>query len=176
MRKFILGFGAMFLTFTLGLAGNFIFNGLGSGVERWFETPEPVLEEPCATALAAEPEPNPLITHCGLLVIQIDNDRRLKLYGEEMGSLDDPSLLVRTLERVFTERTAARAYKAGFELNSDICEAERIEKTVLIRASRQISYGDVSDLIDGVRGTGAKPIGLVTKGSGYPQAAVEANR
>ncbi len=39
-------------------------------------------------------------------------------------------------------------------------QAERIEKTVFIRAPRSLNYGEVARLIDAVKGTGADPIGL----------------
>ena len=176
MRKFILRCGAMFLTFTIGLAGNFLFNGLGSVVECWIETPEPVLEEPCATVLVAQTPAIPFGRNCSLLVVKIGNDRSITLHGEEMGSLEDTSRLVATLNRVFKWRAEAHAYKAGIDLNSEIPEEERIEKTVLIQAPRRLSYGDVSDLIEVIRTTGAKPIGLATEGSGYPRFTIEQNR
>ncbi len=39
-------------------------------------------------------------------------------------------------------------------------QAERIEKTVFIRAPRSIYYGDVAQVIDAVKGAGANPVGL----------------
>jgi biopolymer transport protein ExbD len=43
-----------------------------------------------------------------------------------------------------------------FDLPDDV----RIEKTVFIKAPRTISYGEVARVIDGLKGTGASPIGL----------------
>jgi biopolymer transport protein ExbD len=42
----------------------------------------------------------------------------------------------------------------------DVPEALRIEKTVFIKAPRGIPYGEVMQVMDGLKGTGAEPIGL----------------
>jgi len=166
MNHFILRFGVMFLTFIFGLATNFLLDGLGSAVDRWIENPQPVLEEPCVTALAVQPKLIPGAINCDLLVITVDNSRRLSLRGLELGSLDDLRELQATLISIFAQRAACRAYRPGLDLNSDIPEDERIEKTVLIKAPRSLSYGEVSDLIAVIKATGASPIGLVTEGTG----------
>lgn len=160
MNNLILRAGTFFLTLTFGLAGNFLVNGLGSLVERWIETPEPVLEER-ATDLSVQPVMSPFVSHCGLLVVVVSNDGSLWLNREWMGRIDNPQRLVAKLNEVFTRRLDARAYRAGFELNSDVPEWQCIEKTVFIKASRRISYGEVSDLIDEIKSTGAEPIALV---------------
>lgn len=173
MSEFILRFGAIFLTFTIGLASNSLIN---DAVERWIESPEPVLEELGAPVQPMLPATIPLVRNCRLLVVKIGNDRSITLNGEEMGSLDNTSRLVATFKRVFTWRVEARAYRAGLELSSDVPEEERVEKTVLIKAPRWLSYGEVSDLIDVIIATGAEPIGVVTEGSGYPLVSIEQNR
>jgi biopolymer transport protein ExbD len=159
MNNLILRAGTFFLTFTFGLAGNFLINGLGSLVERWMETPEPVLE---ATDLSVQPLQSPFVSNCDPLVVVVGNDRSLWLNREWMGNLDNPSGLVAKLNEVFTRRAEARAYRPGFELNLAVPEWQRIERTVFIKAPRGLSYGEVSDLIDEVKTTGAEPIGLVT--------------
>jgi hypothetical protein len=161
MNKFILRGGSMFLAFTIGLGGTFLINAV---VERWIATPEPVLEEPCALVLAQQQRLMPSMGNCGLLMVEVGNDRSLWLRGERQGNLDDPSSLLAKLSLVFKWRSEAHAYRPGFELNSDVPEEDRIEKTVLVKAPRSISYGEVSDLIDVIRTTGAEPIGLVTDG------------
>jgi len=166
MNRFMLRFGVMFLTSIFGLATNFLLDGLGSAVDRWIENPQPVLEEPCVTALAVQPKLIPGAISCGLLVVTVDNNRRLSLRGLELGSLDDLRELQATLISIFAQRAAFRAYRPGLDLNSDIPEDERIEKTVLIKAPRSLSYGEVCDLIAVVKATGASPIGLVTEDTG----------
>lgn len=164
MSKFFLRFSAGFLTFTLGLAGSFLFNQLTSVIEGWIEGPEPVLIEPCAAAFGAQANQRTMIQNCGRLVVQIGNDRRLWLNGHEIGSLDDVDRLVTTLNQIFARRTEDHVYRAGFELNSTVPAEQLIEKTVLISAPRRVSFGEVSDLIDVIRMTGAKPIGLGPEG------------
>jgi biopolymer transport protein ExbD len=46
----------------------------------------------------------------------------------------------------------------------DLPERERIEKTVFIKAPRSIPYGEVTRVIDGLKGAGAEPIGLQLDG------------
>jgi len=42
----------------------------------------------------------------------------------------------------------------------DVPEQERIEKTVFIKAPRTMPYGEVIRVMDGLKATGAAPIGL----------------
>jgi biopolymer transport protein ExbD len=42
----------------------------------------------------------------------------------------------------------------------DVPESERIQKTVFIKAPRSIPYGEVVRVMDGLKATGASPIGL----------------
>lgn len=42
----------------------------------------------------------------------------------------------------------------------DLPEHLRIEKTVFIKAPRNMRYGEVMQVMDGLKGTGAEPIGL----------------
>ena len=46
----------------------------------------------------------------------------------------------------------------------DVPEHERIEKTVFIKAPRSIKYGEVIRVMDGLKATGADPIGLQLDG------------
>jgi biopolymer transport protein ExbD len=39
-------------------------------------------------------------------------------------------------------------------------EQYRIQKTVFVKAPRSIAYGDVAKVIDGLKGSGADPVGL----------------
>ena len=111
MGKLSLRFGLMVLTFTLGLAGNFLFNALvGSVVERWLESTEPVLEEPCAAAFVAQPHANSPISNRGLVILQSGADKRLKFRGEEIGSLGNATALVAKLNSGFAWRVQARGF------------------------------------------------------------------
>ena len=99
------------------------------------------------------------------LVVTIEPDRTLKLnHDGDMGTLDDLSKLTRRLVSVFAERTRNRAYRANMINRFDLPESVRIEKTVFIKAPRSLSYGEVARLMDGLKGTGASPIGLQLDG------------
>ena len=160
MRKVILRFGTMFLTFTFGLAGSSLINRTA---ELWIGTPDPLLEEPWTIVLAEPQRLVPLTENCSLLVVEISNDRSVWLGELRLGNLDNSRRLVGKLNEVFALRTEARAYRPGFDLNTRTPEEGRIENTVLVRAPREVSYGEVSDLVEMIRATGAKPIGLVTE-------------
>lgn len=114
----------------------------------------------------AVPHNNPEIrSHIHTLVVTIEPDRTLKLNNlSGMGTVDDLSLLQLKLRSVFDERTRQRAYRADMLARTDVPEQQRIEKSVFIKAPRSISYGEVARVLDGLKGTGADPIGLQLDG------------
>ena len=103
--------------------------------------------------LPAEPSKNPAIKAGDLtLVVIIEPDRTLTLNRTpNLGTVDDLSPLSSKLISVFEERTRNRAYRP---------DLQQIEKTVFIKAPRNIPYGEVARVLDGLKGTGADPIGL----------------
>lgn len=105
-------------------------------------------------AEVAKLKPNPLT-----MVAAISADLSLRLNGDD-GFGTDPARLADFLKRLFQQRTERRVYKIGMETRNDVPEAERIEKTVFVKASRSVKYGDVVRLINAVKGAGANPIGL----------------
>ena len=95
------------------------------------------------------------------LVVTIESDRSLKLNREaDLGTLDDLSKLTARLASVFDQRTRNRAYRPDMINRFDLPEDVRIEKTVFIKAPRSLAYGQVVRVIDGLKPTGASPIGL----------------
>lgn len=95
------------------------------------------------------------------LVVQVDRDFALHLnQNMEVGTVDDPSPLVAELTKAFAEREETGAFRKGMELRADLQLAERVERTVHIKAPRSIEYGEVVKVIDAVKGAGAKPVGL----------------
>jgi biopolymer transport protein ExbD len=95
------------------------------------------------------------------LVVTIEPDRTLKLNQlSNMGTVDDISPLTLKLISLFEERTRNRAYREDMIFRTDLPDSERIEKTIFIKAPRSISYGEVARVLDGLKGTGAAPIGL----------------
>ena len=103
--------------------------------------------------LPAEPDNNSRIAPGPLtLVVTINPDRTLTLnQTPDMGTIDNFSPLSQKLISVFEERTRNRAYRP---------DHQQIEKTVFIKAPRNIPYGEVARVLDGLKGTGADPIGL----------------
>ena len=101
--------------------------------------------------------PNPLT-----LVVAVQPDRTLKLnqLSDDVGTLDDQAKLQSMLVSVFAERTRNRAYRSDMATRIDLPDSVRIEKTVFIKAPRGLPYGEVARLMDGLKATGADPIGL----------------
>ena len=95
------------------------------------------------------------------LVVTIESDRSLKLNKDaDMGTVDDLTKLTSRLASVFDQRTRNRAYRPDMINRFDLPDSLRIEKTVFIKAPRTLSYGEVARVMDGLKGTGASPIGL----------------
>ena len=94
------------------------------------------------------------------LVVTIEHDRTLKLNSvTDMGTVNDPSPLIAKLVSTFAERTKNRAYRSDM-LTVDLPDSRRVERTVFIKAPRSITYGEVARVMDGLKGSGADPIGL----------------
>ena len=96
--------------------------------------------------LPAEPLNNPEIRpNPDTLVVTIETDRTLKLnHLTDMGTVDDVSPLNAKLISLFAERKHSLNF----------------QKTVFIKAPRAIPYGEVARVLDGLKGSGADPIGL----------------
>lgn len=105
--------------------------------------------------------PNLIINDLAL-VVTLEPDRTLKLnrLDEDMGTVDDLSKISSRLVALFAERTRNHVYRPDLLMRVDLPEQMRIEKTVFIKAPRNFTYGDVARVMDGLKGTGADPIGL----------------
>jgi biopolymer transport protein ExbD len=127
-----------------------------------FMVAAPVKPHRFVTKLPSPPDHTPeIVPNNKTLVVTIEPDRTLKLNGlTDMGTVDDSSKLSERLVSLFKERTENRVYRDEMLARIELPEALRIEKTVFIKAPRAISYGDVARVIDGVKGSGAEPIGL----------------
>ena len=79
------------------------------------------------------------------LVVTIEPDRTLKLNElTDMGTVYDVTPLTLKLKETFEARLRNFNY----------------QKTVFIKAPRSLPYGDVTRVLDGLKATGADPIGL----------------
>lgn len=115
-----------------------------------------------AAKLPSEPPNDPQVKpNIDTLVVTIEPDRTLKLNAlTDMGTVDDMSQLSAKLVAVFQERSRNRAYRGDMQTRTDLPHELRIEKTVFIKAPRSMPYGEVMRVMDGLKGTGADPIGL----------------
>ena len=111
--------------------------------------------------LPSPPDNRPLPPNIHTLVVTVDMDRTLKLNAlADMGTIDDMSKLNQKLVSVFEERTKNRVYRDDLVARSDMSDADRVLKTVFIKAPRALPYGELAKVIDGLKGSGASPIGL----------------
>lgn len=95
------------------------------------------------------------------LVVTIEPDRTLKLNElSNMGTVDDLSVLNAKLISLFEDRRRNHAYRPDMATRTDLPEQQRIQKTVFIKAPLAITYGEVARVMDGLKGSGADPIGL----------------
>jgi biopolymer transport protein ExbD len=99
------------------------------------------------------------------LLVTIKPDRTLMLNGlTNMGSVDDTSKVSETLADLFRRRKENHVYRADMIGRPDVPEDLRIETTVFIKAPRGMPYGEIARVIDGVKGSGASPLGLQIDG------------
>lgn len=95
------------------------------------------------------------------LVVTIERDNTLRLNAlTEMGTVDDPSKLNLKLAALFEERTRNKVYRDDMRNRIDLPDRIRVEKTVFIKAPRNMPYGRIMQVMDGLKGAGAEPIGL----------------
>lgn len=95
------------------------------------------------------------------LVVTIEPDNTLRLNAlTEMGTVDDPSKLNARLIALFEERTRNKVYRDDMRNRIDLPDRLRVEKTVFIKAPRNMPYGRIMRVMDGLKGAGAEPIGL----------------
>lgn len=94
-------------------------------------------------------------THPRALIVSVDEKLQLRLNnGEKLGSTEDTGKLNALLVETFQERA-----RNGIVKQNARGEAET-EKTVFIKAPRSVNYGTIANVVDGVKGAGANPIGL----------------
>jgi biopolymer transport protein ExbD len=95
------------------------------------------------------------------LVVEINTDSTLLLNTEaNVGSIQNSEKLIQRISDIFRQRIENRAFAEEKMLRADLPEAERIERTVFIKAPRSIDYGSVVKIIDAAKIAGANPISL----------------
>lgn len=161
MRRVYFSIGVAFMTFVVGLGTKVLVDCVVT--DELVDTLETSGDYASAVMLWREPKlVPPHVNSCGHFVLTVGDDRRLYLNSRPMGTLDDPELLIGELENAFYVRTEAHVYRRGMEDAYDVLEENRIDKTVYLKAGRNLSYGEIHDLIERVREVGANPVGLVS--------------
>lgn len=84
--------------------------------------------------------------------VRADKNRVVSLYRDEVAQMSQLNFLQIKLERIFEERQ-----KQGFYENFAI---EKLGKTVFVRPSLELTFGEVMQLFDAVKETGASPVAL----------------
>ena len=98
-----------------------------------------------------EPVDTPARPNPNTLVVAVDRNLGLSVNSlKELGTVDDPSLLVGKLKSLFKER----------EAKGDIDDNGNVVRSVFIKAPRNIGYGKVVKVIDAVKSSGADPLAL----------------
>jgi biopolymer transport protein ExbD len=103
-------------------------------------------------------------THPDTLVISVGRDSSLMLNNEATGNVNEPDELVSLLKRVFDERIANGNVSESFADDPQRPAADRIERTVFIKAPRTLNYGSITRVIDAAKLAGAYPISLQIDG------------
>jgi len=101
----------------------------------------------------AEPTNAPdLEPHPNSLIVTVNADNSLTLNREnEMGTVEDSEIVIAKLREVFEFRAQNGILRP---------DSNEIEKTVFIKAPKNLNYGSVAKVVDAVKLSGAQPIGL----------------
>ncbi|MBV9216614.1 MAG: biopolymer transporter ExbD [Acidobacteria bacterium] len=103
----------------------------------------------------------PVLTHPDVLVVTVDKDLSLTLNGtRDLGTSNDAAPLIDRLKSVFAERTANGSVSGSFANSPDRPYSDTTERTVFIKAPRNIDYGSIARVVDAVKLAGAYPISL----------------
>lgn len=97
-------------------------------------------------------DPNPLA-----LVVALKPDSSIWINYEKTGaSPASPDALISRLREIFELRAAS--YQLDRENGYDL--GTSIETTVVVKAPRNVPYGDIARLVDAVKSSGAEPVVL----------------
>ncbi len=95
------------------------------------------------------------------LIVKINSDFSLELnQTKNLGTIQDPTELQTKLTQVFAKRTENGVLDENLAQKSELSMPEKIQKTIFIKAPKNLAYGEVVKVIDAVKIVGAKPISL----------------
>lgn len=90
--------------------------------------------------------------HPQTLIVTVNTDHSLKINRSEIsGNIEDSKFLTDSLQEVFKTREKEGIFRYG---------TNEVEKTVFIKAPKNLNYGSVAKIVDAVKLSGAEPIGL----------------
>jgi len=101
----------------------------------------------------AEPtDAPPLPPHPDTLIVTVNSDYSLKINREnDFGTVENAEKVTEKLRETFELRAANGILRPN---------SNEVEKTVFIKAPKNINYGSVAKVVDAVKLSGAEPIGL----------------
>ena len=95
------------------------------------------------------------------LAVEISRDTSLSLNNEiGLGTTTDSVLLIDRLKGIFAQRAANGDVSESFADDPERSAPDRAERTVFIKAPRDLDYGSVARVVDAVKLAGAYPISL----------------
>jgi biopolymer transport protein ExbD len=102
------------------------------------------------------PEDSKVDTNPDTLVVIVNRDASLGLNKERLAaSIDEPGELIERLKNVFKLREQNLAFA-----ESTNGSAPQIQRTVFIKAPKNLDYGSVARVLDAVKMSGASPVSL----------------
>lgn len=99
-------------------------------------------------------------SHPDTLVVTVSPDSTLSLNQRPAGTANESAALLTLLKDTFTARIANGNVSESFGDDPERPMADRIERTVFIKAPKTISYGSVARVVDAAKIAGAYPISL----------------
>lgn len=115
------------------------------------------------TRVPAEPRESPefVQNHLDTLAVTIGRDSALALNSQTgLGTSANADMLIARLKTVFAERIANGAVSKTLADDPERPFSDRIERTVFIKAPKDLDYGSVARVVDAVKLSGAYPISL----------------
>lgn len=110
-------------------------------------------------------QPSKITPHPDTLAVAIDRNLALALNNEKgLGTSDETAPLVNRLRGIFAERVANGSVSERFADDPQRPFPDRIERTVFVKAPRDLDYGSVARVVDAVKLAGAYPISLQIDG------------
>lgn len=105
--------------------------------------------------------PEKVEPHPDTLAVIVGKDSSLTLNNETgLGTANDTDALISRLKDVFARRIANGDVSESFADDPNRPFSDRIERTVFIKAPKDLDYGSVARIVDAVKLAGAYPISL----------------